>query len=1058
MTAAQTAKEYNHPVADDSQTTPTTQVSVQPNGSFSLQSDTLPVRAEHGETWLQLDTNLRSSADGMWAPRVAASPVEFSEGGSNELAKVQVDSATWLTESWPLGPLPVPTINGSDATYPEVLPGVDLRLSATAAGMAEVLIVKTAQAAANPVLAQLKLSLSGATVTTGTGEALGVTPDDQPPADASDLARVRGTVSSSPVWWDSQVSTSTADAPAGAEEARPVAQQASGTDVTLNIGDIVSTENVTYPLYVDPGWSTGAQAYWFTDRAYPDTIYLNGNANSGGIQAVGYGGPSPNYLSHAFWQFDTAALSGKHILGASLNTYLAWSNSCTSSAIQAWLYGTGTDAPGFTWNQEPSAWNMLFDTESANFGSGCAAGQGMGFNAAQAVAAAAGGGWPNIQIGLRAANESDPTTRKHYATDASLTVDYNTTPSAPNTMSIASPPRGCAAGPDQVFVNGSQSNSISLRANTSDPDGHNLGTAFFLTNIDTGANPLAPLGWGFIGTPLGPEGMTTAVVPVSLPDGHYAWRAQSQDTIDWGAMSATCYFTVDNTAPALPVLHPTSPAPYTVGQPMSVQFTANPADHIATFAYWWTSDTSTAKNPPLPTLGAAPSCTRAPSAGVRYSCADGAGNSPLLTVAPRDEKSTLWVISFDAAGNASTTSAQPSTAGITITANPDTTNVTAAAGHQWPMESLTAFGDSIPDKNSTPGTGLSAQKFLRIGVGTNVTGTDHVLTTPATKHPVITLPGYLELDRYYNGVYDAAYSDGFAPPGYSFEAALGQYVPLASAHPGMQEFYSCALPGTGDMTTTRPDCEGTGVTGVGMGYLWPTAASLPSGVPVAPVYRCSVPVNGHHFDSATANCMGWTVDYVLGYFAAIAPTVTTNSNGATPAVLTPARALDTTRSFTVSTWVKLDAANLAMGNYTAMSENGSSTNANSAFYLQKANGGYWRFCVRTQTGTDVVDCAASATAAPAGKWVMVTGVWDSVNQEVRLLIGNNSAPSDATSVTTHVLPPGEVSATSALTVGSAMSDGSPDNQWDGEIDDPVAFQGVIDGSQLRSLALLHPIS
>jgi hypothetical protein len=1057
-TAAQIAKQYDHPVADDSQTTPTAQVSVQPNGSSSLESDTVPVRVKLGGSWLQLDMTLRSGVDGMWAPAVAASPVGFSEGGSKVLARVQVVPGTWLTESWPQGMLPVPTIDGGNATYSDVLPGVDLRLSATASGMAEVLIVKAAAAAANPALAQLKLSLDGATITAGTGNALGVTPDGQPEAEASTAAKAGGTVSASPVWWDSEVQSSSADGPSGAEETHPVTQKTSGTDVTLNIGDIAGTQNVTYPLYVDPDWSTGAQAYWFTDRAYPDTVYLNGNANSGGIQAVGYGGPHPDYLSHAFWQFDTSWLNGKHILGASLNTYLAWSNSCSSSAVQAWVYGSGTDAPGFTWNEEPDAWDLLFDTESANYGSGCAAGQAMGFNAAQAVAIAASSSWPNIQIGLRAANESDPTTRKHYATAASLIVNYNTPPAAPNSLSMTTPPRGCSKGPDQVFVNGFQPNSIVLQANTMDPDGQNIGTAFYLTDTDTGANPLAPLGWPYIGAPLGAQGMQSAIVPVSLPDGHYSWYAQSEDTIDWGAPSATCFFNVDNTAPALPVLHSMSPAPYTVGLPMAVQFTSNSADHIAAFAYWWTSDTSTAKNPPLPALGTAPSCSSPPSAGVRYACADGAGTSPLLTVAPRDVKSTLWVISFDAAGNASTTSESPATSGLTIAASPDTTNVVAAAGHQWPMDSLTTIGASITDKNSTPGTGLSAQKFLRIGAGTNVTATDHVLTSPATKHPVITLPGYLELDRYFNGTFDAAFSDGFAPPGYTFEVALGQYVPLAGAHSGMQEFYSCALPGTGDMTSTHSDCEATGVAGVGMGYLWPTAASVPTGVPVSTVYRCYIPTNGHHFDSPTPDCLGFTLDFVLGYFAAIAPTVSANGNGATPPMLTAAQALDTTRSFTVSAWVKLDAANLPTGNYTVMSENGAGTNANSAFYLQKANGGHWRFCVRTQTGADIVDCAQASSTAPPSQWTMITGIWDSVNQEARLLIGNTSAPSDASSVISRVLPPGEVSATSTLTVGSAMSDGSPGNQWDGEIDDPVAFQGVIDGTQLRSLALLHPLS
>ncbi len=80
------------------------------------------------------------------------------------LVSVQVSDGSWVSESWPLGALPTPTVDGSNATYPEVLSGVDLRLTATASGMSEVLVVKTKAAASNPALANLSLSIAGAKV------------------------------------------------------------------------------------------------------------------------------------------------------------------------------------------------------------------------------------------------------------------------------------------------------------------------------------------------------------------------------------------------------------------------------------------------------------------------------------------------------------------------------------------------------------------------------------------------------------------------------------------------------------------------------------------------------------------------------------------------------------------------------------------------------------------------------------------------------------------------------------------------------------------------------
>lgn len=61
---------------------------------------------------------------------------------------------------WP-GVLPEPTINGATATYANVMAGVDLELTATAEGYHEVLVVKSAEAAASSELEQVTLSVSG---------------------------------------------------------------------------------------------------------------------------------------------------------------------------------------------------------------------------------------------------------------------------------------------------------------------------------------------------------------------------------------------------------------------------------------------------------------------------------------------------------------------------------------------------------------------------------------------------------------------------------------------------------------------------------------------------------------------------------------------------------------------------------------------------------------------------------------------------------------------------------------------------------------------------------
>ncbi|MFH8800586.1 DNRLRE domain-containing protein [Streptomyces sp. NPDC017936] len=177
-----------------------------PDGSFELVAYGAPVRAKVNGAWKPVDTTLAKAAGGGWAPRAAVDPVVFSGGGKGDdgargagtrggdgrvttvrpavftVARggraVQAADATEgyaelatmtsggheITLSWP-GALPEPVISGPSALYRNVFTGVDLLLTAQASGFSHVLIVHSAEAAADPALAELSYGISSPDLT-----------------------------------------------------------------------------------------------------------------------------------------------------------------------------------------------------------------------------------------------------------------------------------------------------------------------------------------------------------------------------------------------------------------------------------------------------------------------------------------------------------------------------------------------------------------------------------------------------------------------------------------------------------------------------------------------------------------------------------------------------------------------------------------------------------------------------------------------------------------------------------------------------------------------------
>ncbi len=699
-TAREIAARFGHSVLVNSLTTESTLTRALPDGAMQFVSSALPQRANVDGEWKAIDLALAKSADGAtYRPRVAAIPVEFSAGGRGPLARIRDSGGHWIEEASPFGALPAPIVEGAVVTYREVLPGVDLRATATATGMSEVLVVKTAAAATNPLLAAVRFGVSGGDVS----------------ADVSGNARISapgsgGLTASAPTWWDS-TGGSDAAGPAGRIMPTPVEQDISTAAVTLRVKDALGSRAVKYPVFIDPDWSGNQNSFWYVDQAYPTQSYLNGN-QAGGVQRMGYcnstcasNSDSRNHLARAFWAMNTAGIAGKQVSAAQFSVVLSGAYNC-AVARQADLWTTSAAPVGGTWNQTGSVYVQAIG--SATPGS---CGSAVGFNALIGAQQAAAAGASQTTLALRANNEGDNAGWKKWAQGATLTVTYNSVPATPSGLTYTSPVRNCSTdASNPTPLDGTQ--PVTFQANVSDADaGQNLSTTFNIDGVSPTAYSSAPASSR---TGSGASSVSVAA-NTFVAGGVFKWHATTNDGVGGvSPASGDCYFRSVTTSPTAPTVVKTSSTALVVGKSLTVTFGSKATDGVKLFAFWWVIGNATPTSTPATTAivpGAAlPPCGSG-SGAVRYVCPDsGSLNAANVSVAPIDTVSTLWVASYNDAGRVSVSGATYSAGSLKITASPDTVGVSNAQGHIWDSTDLAASATAVPDLNTTAGSSGSTTR------------------------------------------------------------------------------------------------------------------------------------------------------------------------------------------------------------------------------------------------------------------------------------------------------------------------------------------------------------
>ncbi|MBB4738359.1 hypothetical protein BJY16_001818 [Actinoplanes octamycinicus] len=568
-------------------------------------------------SWAAISTTLKRTADGGLAPAAALSDVVISNGGDGPFVTWRSGGSVF-TLAWP-AKLPVPRVDGSTAVYDNVLPDVNLHVTALPDGFQHTLEVKNAAAAANPQLRQISYAMGGtATRTVSATGALTLTDAGGAPFATTAGASMWDSTRTAPVAaapaamarsLTATVSTisdaSDATAAGPAAQASPLTVNTSGSTLKVTPDlNLLNGSSTVYPVYIDPVFN-GQSTKW----AYANSA--NKDWDVGNRALVGRN-PYDGVLYRSFFQFDISALhavAGTKVLSAEVDMVLDHSWSCDATWVHLYRTGTVTVASGnrMSWSTRPLPSGVKIDAWAghANEASGCngkieadmpAIFDGAGVASdVQTVAASS----TAYTVGICACNESgdyesaEDRWKKFFTGKTYLKVTYDKQPNVPAPQAFSATTDCYKACSSPAVIRNSQP---TLRAAVSDPFGGNLKVTY---EVRTAATETATIVATNASAPQVKASGDTAAWPVSaaLADGStYYWRVKAMDeaklSSSWSSWQT---LKIDKTAPALPSVSSTE-YPFKawgalVGTPGQFNFTDTSTD---TTEFTWSIDGGTA--------------------------------------------------------------------------------------------------------------------------------------------------------------------------------------------------------------------------------------------------------------------------------------------------------------------------------------------------------------------------------------------------------------------------------------------------------------------------------
>lgn len=569
-TAIREARSGGDPVAVPTLTDEYSTTSANPDGTLTSIYSSAPQRVRQKNAWVPIDTTLVRRSDGSFGPKAANTELSISGGGGTSLLSLS-DGDRKLAFSWNRK-LPAPVISGDTATYRDVLPDVDLQVIADATGYSSMLVVKTAEAAADPGLQKIEFGLTGTNVklaetSNGGAEALGTGSGE----------RVFHTDTA--LMWDSTPDKGTPAPAAGPDitpqQARIAAGRLGRNRAKIKVGvqggkqtlipdrKLLTAKSTRFPVYIDPYWSGSpgrSQLQWARISSNGWNVY-NSTSTTGATSArIGWdnwtGGAGER--ARTYYQMNTAGIKGAEIYEANMYVVHRWSASCYNTA--AVIYGVGAiaswNSAGLHWGKEPlKKTGVLSTVNGQELDCGTSkvrpSPASLNFNVLGFIKPLAAGQSSNATFMVEAKNMNDAYNWKQlgYGGGATLSVRYSYKPKFTN--GTGNPQVTPSVADQGQIVTTSRTPTLTAHGYSPKMNGHQENVRLTYQVFDS-AGAHIRTGYG-PGSGYNLNGSAWTVTP-ALGDGVYSWRAsiKNESGLDGGVWSASQTFRVDTAAPKPP--------------------------------------------------------------------------------------------------------------------------------------------------------------------------------------------------------------------------------------------------------------------------------------------------------------------------------------------------------------------------------------------------------------------------------------------------------------------------------------------------------------------------